>query len=90
MVIKGNNALTSTFSSTISSSELDAHCLNIELMRQRLRGIEKYNISSPVQATNREYHSYFPANTDEEDLDDYLKIAQEMRETMTAAAHEGM
>lgn len=88
VVIKGNNALTSSFSSNISSDELDAHCLNIELMRQRLRRIGKYKMRSPIQGTNREYQSSFPANMNETDLDEYLKIAQKMREKMAAAAHK--
>ncbi|KAL8772207.1 MAG: hypothetical protein Q9194_004678 [Teloschistes cf. exilis] len=88
MVIKGNNGLTFSFSSNISSDELDAHCLNIELMRQRLRGIGQYKMSSPIQGTNREYQSNFPANANETDLDEYLKIAQKMREKMAAAAHK--
>lgn len=49
-------------------------------MRQRLRGTGKYEMSSSVRGTNRQYVGYFPANVNEEDLDAYLEIAREMRE----------
>ncbi|KAL8632642.1 hypothetical protein Q9189_001646 [Teloschistes chrysophthalmus] len=88
MVIKGNNGLTSSFASKVSSDELDAHCVNIKLMRQRLRGIGNYKMSSPIQGTNREYQSTFPANINETDLDELLNIAQKLREKMAAAAHK--
>ncbi|KAL8805430.1 MAG: hypothetical protein Q9182_001996 [Xanthomendoza sp. 2 TL-2023] len=78
--IEGNNGLFATFESNITDEELDAHCLNIELMRQRLRGLGKFQFSSNIQGTNRLYISSFDANLNEKDLDGLLEIANRMRQ----------
>ncbi|KAL8820013.1 MAG: hypothetical protein Q9223_001684 [Gallowayella weberi] len=69
-----------TFESNITDEDLDAHCLNIELMRQRLQGRGKHQISSIIQGTNRHYISSFDANINEKDLDTLLDIADRMRQ----------
>lgn len=72
--------MTSTFEKNITNAELDAHCLNIELMRQKLRGVGTYQISSKVEGTNMNYIVSFPANVNEEELDVMLEIASRMRQ----------
>lgn len=38
-IIKRRNGLSTDFKPNITTAELDAHCANIEQMRQRLRGL---------------------------------------------------
>ncbi|KAL8670242.1 MAG: hypothetical protein Q9224_007686, partial [Gallowayella concinna] len=78
--VEGENGISSIFRSNTTNEELDAHCLNIELMRQRLRGLGNYKMSSNVQGTNKHYDSFFPANMNEKDLDVWLEIANRMRD----------
>ncbi|KAL8766408.1 MAG: hypothetical protein Q9209_006784 [Squamulea sp. 1 TL-2023] len=83
--LEGRNGMSSTFEKSITNAELDAHCLNIELMRQKLRGIGKYQISSKVEGMNKTYNSYFPANVTEEDLNVFLEIATRIRQKVQSA-----
>ncbi|KAI4259164.1 MAG: hypothetical protein L6R42_004707 [Xanthoria sp. 1 TBL-2021] len=78
--LRGRNGVTSTFEKNITNAELDAHCLNIELMRQKLRGVGTYQISSKVEGTNKHFITPFPANINEEDLDVLLEVASRMRQ----------
>ncbi|KAL8811490.1 MAG: hypothetical protein Q9200_001749 [Gallowayella weberi] len=78
--IDGGNGISSTFESNITDEDLDAHCLNIELTRQRLQGRGKHQISSIIQGTNRHCISSFDANINEKDLDTLLDIADRMRQ----------
>ncbi|KAI4268324.1 MAG: hypothetical protein L6R38_007880 [Xanthoria sp. 2 TBL-2021] len=75
----------STFEKNITEEELDAHCLNIELMRQKLRGVGKYQISSKVEGMNKHFISSFPASVNEEDLDVLLEVASRMRQRVQGA-----
>ena len=77
--LEGRNGLSSTFERNITDAELDAQCLNIELMRQKLRGIGRYKISSKVEGMNKDYISFFPAAVKEEDLDVFLELSDRMR-----------
>ncbi|KAL8780054.1 MAG: hypothetical protein Q9213_006644 [Squamulea squamosa] len=83
--LEGRNGMSSTFESSITDAELDAHCLNIELMRQKLRGIGKCQISSKVEGMNKTYDSYFPANVTEEALNVLLEMATRMRQGVQSA-----
>ena len=78
--LEGRNGISSTFEKNITDAELDAHCLNIEMMRQKLRGRGKYQISSKTKGTNKDYVSLFPDNVTEDDFDMLLEVAGLMRE----------
>ncbi|KAL8715844.1 MAG: hypothetical protein Q9220_000511 [cf. Caloplaca sp. 1 TL-2023] len=88
LTVHGRNGLSTGFKSNITNEELDAHCLNIELMRQRLRGMRSFKFSSQIQGTSRIYESYFPATVNEKDLDEYLDIAADMRRRIQAKARQ--
>ncbi|KAL8753805.1 MAG: hypothetical protein Q9199_004774 [Rusavskia elegans] len=83
--LRGRNGVSCTFEKNITNAELDAHCLNIELMRQKLRGVGTYQISSKVEGMHKNYISFFPANVNEERLDVLLEIASRMRQRVQGA-----
>ncbi|KAL8655218.1 MAG: hypothetical protein Q9226_003133 [Calogaya cf. arnoldii] len=83
--LEGRNGVSSTFEKNIGDAELDAHCLNIELMRQKLRGRGRYQISSKIEGTNKNYVSFYPTNVTEDDLDVLLEVADRMRDRVQGA-----
>ncbi|KAI4271792.1 MAG: hypothetical protein LQ337_005759 [Flavoplaca oasis] len=84
--IARRKGMNSTIEKNITNAELDTHCLIIEPMRPRLRGMGQYQISSKVEATDKYYISSFPANVHEEDLDVLLGVANMMRQRMQRVA----